>query len=168
MTVDCKYFNEGYCEVASKLAGQPVVIKDLRACEKCLENDLPSQPNSVTASLAVSSGVSLRDKKRIHATVKQYIQVHEAKGAGAELSKILRSLGGFKHVDGCRCAERAREMNKNGVDWCSENIPLIVSWLEEEAARRNYSFVFSEIGATGIVKLAIHRARKKEQREADK
>lgn len=83
-------------------------------------------------------------------------------GPGTELHRVL---GWFKMKPerGCACLWRADYMNKRGSEWCAENLDTIVGWLHEEAKRRKMP-VFSTVIARQIVRLAIRRARMKEQR----
>lgn len=78
-------------------------------------------------------------------------------GAGTELKKILGFIG-ITSTPTCSCNAKAKIMNEKGVEWCKNNIDVIVSWLKEEASKRNlpfYSFI-----AKKIVKIAIGRAER--------
>lgn len=83
-------------------------------------------------------------------------------GPGTFLSKTLEKIG-IKSSPTCSCKGRAMLMNKHGVDWCAENVPLIVSWLREEAEKRKLPFI--DLAGTLLVKRAISlsRAAKKKQ-----
>jgi hypothetical protein len=48
-------------------------------------------------------------------------------------------------------------MNRNGVDWCEQNISTIVGWLKEESAKRKIPFV--ESLAILVVKRAIRKSK---------
>ena len=78
-------------------------------------------------------------------------------GVGTELKNMLAKIG-FTTTPGCKCARHAREMNIRGIKWCEENIPTIVSWLEEEAHRRGAPFLRSA-GAV-LVRIAIRAAKR--------
>lgn len=80
-------------------------------------------------------------------------------GPGTHLKRLLRQFG-IVDREGCGCRDKAREMDRRGVEWCAENIDTIVGWLREEAERRELPFV--EFAARQLVKLAIRRARKKD------
>ncbi len=84
----------------------------------------------------------------------------EPKGAGTELKKLL-SLVGITASPNCSCNKRAKAMDDRGISWCENNISLIVDWLQEEATKRKLPFI--RYAGTKIVKLAIHRAKKKEK-----
>ena len=78
-------------------------------------------------------------------------------GVGTELKKIL-SLIGITATPNCSCNAKAKMMNEKGIEWCKSNIDVIVSWLKEEANKRNlpfYSFI-----AKKLVKIAIGRAER--------
>lgn len=79
-------------------------------------------------------------------------------GPGTELSKILSSIGINPKERGCSCKSRAKKMDKEGIAWCEENIETIVTWLQEEAARRRLPF----LRAAGklLVKKAIRNSRR--------
>jgi hypothetical protein len=82
-------------------------------------------------------------------------------GVGSELKRLLGWL--FIRSDGmCRCDERAAIMDRNGPDWCSANLSVIVGWLRESAAERGRLFaLFARLGARPLVLLAIYLARRK-------
>ncbi len=63
-----------------------------------------------------------------------------------------------KDGEGCKCLEHAREMDREGPDWCAENIEKIVGWMKDEAKRRGWK-VFSHLYAKRLVKQAIQKAR---------
>lgn len=76
--------------------------------------------------------------------------------------KQLLAKFGVTSEKGCRCDERAAEMDARGCDWCEENIDTIVGWLAEEAEKRGWNWAFSPIAARTLVRWAIRRARKAE------
>ncbi len=78
-------------------------------------------------------------------------------GPGTELKKLLKRFGIVARPT-CSCNNRAQEMDVYGYDWCEQNIPKIVGWLRDEAAKRKLPFA-DFVGRT-LVKLAIARARK--------
>lgn len=78
-------------------------------------------------------------------------------GAGTELTKLLHRLGFIYHRE-CRCKERARKMDNNGIEWCEQNVEVIIGWLEEEAQKRKVPF--SHTVAWGLVVYAIRKAKK--------
>lgn len=64
----------------------------------------------------------------------------------------------FKVTPNCRCNDRANIMDARGCDWCATNVPTIVEWLREEAAKRRLPFV--GWAATLLVRRAIAVARR--------
>ena len=80
-------------------------------------------------------------------------------GAGTELTKLLRFFGIKATEKGCKCKSRAAKMDKNGVEWCSNNVEKICDWLQEEAQKRKLPFV--RTAAKIIVLRAIRNARSK-------
>ena len=77
--------------------------------------------------------------------------------AGSELKALLSSIG-ITSSPTCSCNSRANEMDRNGCDWCEQNIDLIVGWLREEATIRGLPFI--DIAAKILVKRAINNARR--------
>jgi hypothetical protein len=80
-------------------------------------------------------------------------------GAGTELTKLLNFFGIESKEKGCQCRSRAKKMDKNGVEWCSQNIEKIIDWLKEEAQKRKLPFI--RTAAKVIVLRAIRNARAK-------
>jgi len=81
-------------------------------------------------------------------------------GPGTELKKLLKWIG-ITSSPTCSCNAHARTMDEWGVKKCSPNIPEIVGWLREEAAKRKLPFV--EFAAIQIVRLAIRRAQERDR-----
>lgn len=77
-------------------------------------------------------------------------------GVGTEL-KLLLSLIGITDRPGCRCKERAAEMDRRGIFWCEQNIETISGWLKEEATLRRLPFV--KRAAISIIRKAIKNAK---------
>lgn len=84
-------------------------------------------------------------------------------GAGSELKAMLGWLG-FDVTPRCNCEKHAATMDENGVEWCEQNVSMIVGWLKYEASARQLTF--SKAAATVLVNLAIARARAKRKRMA--
>jgi hypothetical protein len=79
-----------------------------------------------------------------------------APGAGAYLVNFFGRL--YIHDDGCKkCKQLAEQMDRNGPEWCEENLDMIVGKLRENAAKRGLPF--SEWLARGLVRRAIAWAR---------
>jgi len=78
-------------------------------------------------------------------------------GVGTELKKLLSKIG-IKATPNCSCNARAKIMDAKGIEWCKENIDIIVGWLKEEAAKRNLPFM--EMAGKLLVKRAIKNATK--------
>ncbi len=79
-------------------------------------------------------------------------------GPGSELLRLLTFFKWMCNLKDCDCNQRAAEMNKNGPEWCEDNIGAIVDWLKENA--RKCKMPFSELIARRIVRLAIRRSQK--------
>ena len=82
-------------------------------------------------------------------------------GAGTELTKLLKFFGIEATEKGCKCKSRAAKMDKNGIEWCSNNIEKICDWLQEESKKRKLPFL--RTAARVIVLRAIRNARKAEE-----
>lgn len=78
------------------------------------------------------------------------------KGPGTELKKLLGKIG-IKASPSCSCNSRANLMDKNGIEWCENNIDTIIGWLKEEATKRKLPFV--DFAARLLVKRAIKNAK---------
>lgn len=85
---------------------------------------------------------------------------------GKHLRILLAKLGIRADVPGCKCMERSTEMDRQGCDWCSENIDTIVGWLREEAGNRALPFL--DAAARLLVREAIRRARNETKAAMDK
>jgi len=77
-------------------------------------------------------------------------------GAGTELKKLLGKIGIYSSPN-CSCNKRAATMDKNGIQWCEDNIDTIIGWLKEEATKRKLPFI--EYAAKLLVKRAISNAK---------
>jgi len=83
-------------------------------------------------------------------------------GVGTELKNLLKTIG-ITSSPTCACNARARIMNENGIQWCENNKDTILAWLKEEASKRNLPF--SSYLATGLVNLAIKKAKKTQRKQ---
>lgn len=77
-------------------------------------------------------------------------------GPGTILAGMFSSLG-IKTSPTCSCKRHALEMNRNGIDWCEQNISTIVGWLKEESSKRKIPFI--ESLAILVVKRAIRKSK---------
>lgn len=160
----------GVCGVIKGMCG--IGVKPMppfcRACAGSSSTPDTGEPNNVTATLAYGA---LKQQNRAEAArfAKEWesllgkVEVkHEIpRGPGTELAKMLHKLG----IPECTtCHKHAKEMNKRGHTWCSENEELILQWLEEGAKRNKV--VFIKTAARWFLRKAIRRARKKEEAQA--
>lgn len=83
-----------------------------------------------------------------------------AGGAGTELKLVLKRFWIVAQPN-CKCEQRAREMDANGIAWCEEHIGEITDWLETEAKSRHLPFV--RLAAVVLIRRAIKNAKRKEQ-----
>jgi hypothetical protein len=78
-------------------------------------------------------------------------------GPGSQLKKFLSRIG-ITATPTCSCNAKARHMDAMGVDWCEQNVDLIVSWLKEEAQKRGLPFI--DLAGRVLVNRAIAASRK--------
>ena len=77
-------------------------------------------------------------------------------GPGTELSRLLKMIGINAKEKGCGCRSHAKRMDREGPQWCRDNIETILGWLQTEAKKRQLPFV--KAAAKQVVLLAIRRA----------
>ncbi|MGI9447628.1 MAG: hypothetical protein ACR2NI_08250 [Pirellulales bacterium] len=80
-------------------------------------------------------------------------------GPGTELANMLKMIGINSKEKGCQCKSHAKRMDREGPQWCRDNIDTILGWLQTEAKKRKLPFVKQV--AKQVVLLAIRRAEKK-------
>jgi hypothetical protein len=88
-----------------------------------------------------------------------------AHGPGTELKKLLARVGIVATPD-CSCNARAAEMDRQGCDWCEQNVDTIVGWLREQAEARGLPFV--DLAGRLLVRRAIGNARKAAPADVDR
>jgi hypothetical protein len=78
---------------------------------------------------------------------------------GTELKKILAGWPFYlTSSPDCACNARAAEMDRNGPDWCEENIGTVCGWLREQAEARGLPFI--DAAGRMLVRRAIANARR--------
>ena len=159
---ECKHKDGTNCKVAEKLSGKPVSTRTEDACRVCSIVAKPRQVNRITETLA---GINLESATTDKPQKKTQSARPKGEGAGTELHKILESLGITTKRD-CKCLERAWQMNEMGPQWCRENVDTIISWLEHEAKRRKFRWLFRRFAAKLLVLQAIKSAEKQARRDA--
>lgn len=120
-----------------------------RLHSKC-EPRIPDFPTSNNPF--ITRNTTGKEKARVE------LGMRETGGPGTELKRLLKTFG-ITQEAGCDCDSRASLMDLEGIDWCEENLDIIIGWLKTEAKRRN--LLFSRAAAKILVKLAIRKARKK-------
>ena len=78
-------------------------------------------------------------------------------GPGAHLTTLLGRLG-LSETPGCRCKSYSAQMDRWGVDGCTDRILEIVGWLRTEAGNRGLPFV--DFAGKLLVNRAISNARR--------
>ena len=78
-------------------------------------------------------------------------------GPGTHLASILGRLG-LSERPGCKCKSYAAQMDRWGVDGCTDRIMEIVGWLRLEAENRGLPFV--DFVGRMLVNRAIANARR--------
>lgn len=85
-------------------------------------------------------------------------------GPGSILAGMFSAIG-IKAGPKCSCKKHAIEMNRNGIEWCENNMDTICGWLEEECKTRRIPYVDSVVRL--VVKRAINKSRKYREQEKD-
>jgi hypothetical protein len=168
--MECKYKQNGCCQIASDLACAFVPVPTSEAaCKVCVSGDEPMDINSVTVSLAISA---------LHSAgqfdIERHSHLHElsiqkcsgerivlSEGSECGVGSILsRKLSWFvRKDDSCViCRYRAAKMNEWGPDGCEDKIELILVWLQHSAKKRGVPF-FKE-----AVRLVVQSAIKEERK----
>ena len=78
-------------------------------------------------------------------------------GPGTHLASLLGRLG-LSETPGCKCKSYAAQMDKWGVDGCTDRILEIQGWLRTEAQNRGLPFV--DFVGRMLVRRAIANARR--------
>lgn len=144
------------------------------ACRNCLDRPNARDVNSMTIGVAVlavgpssqAAGAIVRtfgDKIDRTRAVAASDEPSSGGGAGTELATLLSWLG-YEYTPDCNCRGYAATMDRNGIEWCEQNISTIVGWLKYEANAREIPF--SKIAAVAVVRLAISKAKVKMRRKA--
>ena len=115
--MNCRYFTNGTCDIASRLAGELVMIPP-NACNTCRDCFVPFSENYVTASLAIHHFT----KKGEHAAATELRERLQARGltqvgrrpaickTGCQLKRILEGLGVVASKT-CNCDEFAAQLD---------------------------------------------------------
>lgn len=166
----CEFLVLDSCLVAEQLLGDAVgqscqCSAGPDACRACLETDNPRGLNRVTASLATAGAREIGQAAQVAAQYREVLRggpVSEPPpcppdGPGTELHGLLKTVG-LDYEPGCKCEQTACEMNRQGPEWCEQNLELIVGRMKHEANRRRLPFF--KPAARQLVRLAIRRARR--------
>lgn len=119
----------------------------------------------------ICNGTALVDGEVISPELRQrykdawkYAPTQHQSGVGTELSKIF-SWFWYYEKPGCKCKHYASEMNKNGIEWCRNNLPTIVEWVQEGAKSQGVSMgAIKTLGAKAAILMAISRAESQEKK----
>jgi FkbM family methyltransferase len=96
----------------------------------------------------------------------KYTPTQHQEGVGTELAKIFAWFW-YHEKPGCKCKHYATEMNKNGIEWCRNNIPTIMEWIHEGAKAQGISMnVIKDLGAKAAILLAVKRAEQRKVSDA--
>lgn len=110
--------------------------------------DVPVEVPAVAAQMQMSSTA---------ATEQEPMLLQTATGPGSFLKRYLGRMG-ISSTPNCSCNAKAKHMDTMGVEWCEQNLDIIVGWLKEEAEHRHLPFV--EWPARLLVKKAVAAAKK--------
>lgn len=97
--------------------------------------------------------------------------MHPVGGPGTELGRLIPDWLA-KQSDGCKCSDRAAQMDAWGVDGCIENREKIIDWL---VAQKQFLPAMLQLlpakalraGAAVMVDCAIHNAKIKAEHGPD-
>ena len=141
--MNCKFFRDGECLVASGLAGLPVII-DTAACAPCKSQDNPMAANKITVDLAThclrKSGQPAKANEiynEFHG-INQSVDTPDAgndSGIGRALSAELEWFNPQKQK-GCLCGDFIGFMNRWSIEECRTPAKrrTMVRWLKKVAA----------------------------------
>lgn len=152
----CEYLRNGFCEVASQIAGVEVRTTE-SACKQCIKHAKPRQPNDVTAGLAV------KHDRALLPSVQHLLSIPVEQGPGTELKRLISWFWSPKRKCST-CSDRVRKMNKWGTKKCRQRKHLIVAWLRQSAEKEGLPF--SAFVAGSLIDLAITTADRKQAKQA--
>jgi hypothetical protein len=127
----------------------------LRVANLCKNNEGPYRQRLVDG---------WRPGKKIPETQKTKAMRHgPGWGTGTELIKIFRwmSIGLIHPCQGCKSL--AVLMDRHGVNWCEQNMEIVLNGVELNA--KKMKIPFNETLITKCVRWAIKRARRQEKKE---
>lgn len=155
----CEQLKNGMCLIASSIAGFECPVSE-STCNACKKHHTPMTENLITRGLASAKLINVDRNSEADDLVLMAIWENDKKipgvyGPGDALHSALKKMG-FRITQNCQCRKHLLRMNREGTEWCFENIDLIVTWLQEEAKRRKLSLMFIKAG----VKLFIYRILK--------
>lgn len=78
-------------------------------------------------------------------------------GPGTILASMFSAIG-IKSSPTCSCRKHALEMNRNGIEWCENNLDTICGWLKQECEKRKIPYV--DAVARMVVNRAINKSKK--------
>lgn len=78
-------------------------------------------------------------------------------GPGTILSGMIKKFG-IHMTPNCSCMAKALSMNKEGPDWCEQNIDKILEWLKTESKNRKIPFI------EPVVKIMVNQAIQKSRK----
>ena len=152
----CKYLTDR-CEVISKLCGKSH-LPSKQMCKVCRQMRPSQSVNVVTIGQAIAQR-SL-DQEPCEDLDRLLIQFQHF-GPGTELKKML---SWFSTTGSCNCLGHATLMNRWGPKVCRQNMNTIAGWLVAEAKERAVPTFVSKVIAKAIVREAIRRAERTEQK----
>lgn len=141
----------------TEISGDYIIVNtEHPAYPKSVQNTIDDLKKITAAPDAITTKNSVNHDSR----KRKPIATHT--GAGTELKKLLAKIG-IKASPTCSCNKRAQIMDEKGIEWCKENIDIIVGWLREEATKRRLPFV--DFAGKLLVQRAISLAEKDEKKQ---
>jgi len=161
--MDCEFFNDGVCGVASRMAKRDVQTNP-SACKYCLTHKNPKSENKVTASLAIGSSEGEDQQilfeiygKHLKTSAKKEKRKPSPGGPGTELIRLIKAIATKKICS--RCTSLAYDMDRLGCGWVKENREDILDQMAENAKKLKMPFVRPVVSR--LIGIACWKAKKK-------
>ena len=126
MIYHCIQYNNGHCDIASRIAGVPAPIQG-EACSICQKSSRPMTLNVVTCQLAYAVSKDPRIKEAFN-----QLNHEPHNRPGTCLRTLLQELG-ITEGKACQCDEYASIMNMWGTQGCVERMDDIVDHLNSQS-----------------------------------
>ena len=162
--INCKYLNEGRCDLASDHVGFDVSAHE-NICKACVASEKHGEVNPYVTSQIfwTKKQLGLLPSKPVTIDTKSApIERQIGNGPGTELHKLIPTIFQRK---GCGCKNFAKRMNIWGPAECEVKMEVIVDHIVEKSKQSRLlgwvPVLATRIVAERLIKRAIAKARKK-------